>query len=243
MRAALGVLIASGLLVPGVAEAGRSHYGWLFGTEVLPERGAELQTWIAERNGRNDTNLKETSWFIGALVGVDDRLTLAFPLEFIWLRGDGPATFTMEKFGIEARYRFVSQDPEDMPDFAPLLRVGVKRDVTVRDIVRVEADIVASYQTGRLHALVDAGMIADIGRDDSHIEFRPSAGVSIRVTGQLRLGAEVYSELSLDDRGTSWVGTGPNIAWTHGRFWLSASYLVGLHKMDNAPRAVWGIAF
>jgi hypothetical protein len=227
----------------GIADAGRSQYGWLYGTEVMPERGAEVQTWVAEENGRNNTNLKETSLWWGALVGVTDQLELAFPVEFVWLRADGPANFTVDKFGIEARYRLVSQDPEDAPDFAPLVRVAVKRDVTVRDVTRVEGDLVASYQKGRFHALVDAGFIGDLGPDKLHFEFRPGAGVSIRVKGELRLGGEVYSELSLDDNGTSWAAAGPDIAWTHGRFWLSASYLIGIHKIDNAPRAVWGIAF
>jgi len=245
VRAALAVLVVSGLVAvaPGTADAGRSQYGWLYGTEVMPERGAELQSWVGERNGHN--NNQETSLWWGALVGVTDKLELAFPVEFIWLRTDAgmPATFTVDKFGVEARYRLVTQDPEQAPAFAPLLRVAVKRDVTIRNVTRGEADFVASYQKGRFHALVDAGFIADISPDSQHYEFRPGAGVSIQVKGDLRLGGEIYSELSLDDKGTSWAGAGPNLAWTHGRFWLSASYLVGIHKINNAPRAVWGIAF
>jgi len=30
--------------------AGRTFYGWLHGTEVVPEHGVELQSWIDERN-------------------------------------------------------------------------------------------------------------------------------------------------------------------------------------------------
>src|SRR5687767_8749593 len=92
----------------GVADAGRSQYGWLYGTEVLPERGAELQTWIHERNGRTDADVRETSLWWGALVGVTDHLELAFPAQFQWLRADeAPASsFNLERFGVEARYRF-----------------------------------------------------------------------------------------------------------------------------------------
>ncbi|HEU0033462.1 MAG TPA: hypothetical protein VFQ53_22680 [Kofleriaceae bacterium] len=230
------------------ADAGRSQYGWLYGTEVIPERGAEIQTWVAEKNGRTDDDLKETSLWWGALVGVTDQLELAFPVEFVWLRPDGvsprpPATFSLEKFGVEARYRFVSQDPEDAPPFAPLLRVGVKRDISVRDAVRAEADLVMSYEAGRFHGLVDLGAIADIGKDETHVELRPGAGVSIKVTDELRVGGEVYSEISMDDEYESWAAVGPNLAWTHGRFWLSASYLVGVYQIDNAPRIVWGVLF
>ncbi len=245
MRAALGVLIALGVSIPSVAEAGRSQYGWLYGSEVMPERGAEVQTWVAEENGRGGGVLKETSLWWGALVGVTDRLELAFPVEMLWQRVDGaPASFTVDKFGVEARYRFVSQDPEDKPDIAPLVRVALKRDVSVRNAVLAEADLVVSYESGRFHALIDAGVVGAITSDQSHFEFRPGAGVSIQVKGDLRLGAEYYSELSLDDNGQkSWAAAGPNLAWTHGRFWLSAAYLIGIHEIDNAPRAVWGIAF
>jgi hypothetical protein len=234
--------------IPRIAEAGRSQYGWLYGSEVMPERGAEVQTWVAEENGRADGALKETSMWWGALVGVTDQLELAFPVEFLWARvNSNPATFTVERFGIEARYRLVSQDPEEAPDFAPLVRLAVKRDVGIRDTIRAEADVVASYQSGPFHALVDLGAVGDISTGDNtnHFEFRPGAGVSIKVTNELRLGAEVYSELSLDtaNKARSWAATGPNIAWTHGRFWLSAAYLIGVYQIDNAPRVVWGIAF
>lgn len=212
----------------------------------MPERGAEVQTWVAEENGQEGGAAKETSLWWGALVGVTDQLELALPVEFSWERVNGGApSFTVSKFGIEARYRFVTQDPEDAPDFAPLLRIAVKRDVGVRDAVLPEADFVLSYQSGRFHALIDLGGIGVITPDDHHFEFRPGAGVSIKVTSELRLGAEGFSQLSLEtkNKGASWAGVGPNLAWTHGRFWLSAAYLIGVYQIDNAPRVVWGIAF
>lgn len=244
MRPVLVVLVLLGL--PAVAEAGRSQYGWLYGSEVMPQRGAEVQTWVAEENGQLNGALKETALWWGALVGVTDQLELAFPVEFLWDRLDGqPPSFTVSKFGIEARYRLVTQDPQDAPDFAPLIRVAVKRDVGIRDAVLAEADFVASYQNGPFHALIDLGAIGDITPDDTHFEFRPGAGVSIKVTDELRLGAEYYSEISLEskNKALSWAGVGPNVAWTHGRFWLSAAYLIGVYQIDNAPRVVWGIAF
>lgn len=232
--------------VPSTASAGRSQYGWLYGAEVMPERGAEIQTWVAEKNNRTDANVKETSLWWGALVGVTDKLELAFPLEFIWLRSDlaPAATFSLEKFGIEARYRFVTQDPEEAPPFAPLLRIAAKRDISIRDIVRGEADLVLAYETGPFHALIDLGVIADIGADDTYVEFRPGAGVSIEVIDDLRIGAEIYSEISTDEKKfESWAAAGPNVAWTHGRFWLSASLLIGVYQIDTAPRIVWGVMF
>ncbi len=238
--------MASVLAAPGVANAGRTQYGWLFGTEVMPERGAEVQTWIDEENGRAPGNIHWTRWGFTALVGVTDQLELSLPLEFLWRDSDATEpSFTFSQYGIEARYRFVSSDPVDAPPFAPLARVAVKRDVTVRDVVVVEADLVASTTTasGTVHALIDLGVTAAIAKDDQVIVLRPGAGVSFKAVGDLRFGAEVFAEINLDSKATSWAAAGPNLAWSHGRFWLSAAFGIGLYHVDTAPRVQWGIAF
>ena len=238
------VCFAVAALVPRSASAGRSFYGWLYGTEVMPERGVELQTWILEEDNKDAGHAKETSVWWGPLVGVTDQLELALPIEMTWEVHDGAApSFTLDRYGIEARYRFVTQDPVEAPPFAPLVRVAVKRDVTVRDAVRPEADIVGSYESGGVHALVDVGFVGEINSDQHHFELRPGGGVSINVAGDFRLGGEAYAELSLDDNGDSWAVVGPNFSWTHGRFWLTGAFGIGIYKIKAAPRVMWGIAF
>ncbi len=229
-----------------MASAGRTQYGWLFGTEVMPERGAELQTWIDEENGRGPENIHWTTWGFTALVGVTDQLELSFPLEFLWRDSDAfEPSFTWSQYGVEARYRFVSSDPVDAPPFAPLARIAVKRDVTVRDLVVVEADLVASTTTpsGTVMALVDLGVTAGITKDKQSIELRPGAGVSFRAVGDLRIGAEVFAEINIDESEQSWAAAGPNLAWSHGRFWLSAAFGIGIYHIETAPKVQWGIAF
>ena len=226
------------------AEAGRTYYGWLYGTEVLPERSAEIQTWVLEENGRDPGNVKTTGLWWSPLIGVTDQLELALPVEFTWARGDGgDADFTFSRWGVEARYRLVSQDPEDAPDFAPLVRLAVKRDIGTRDAVQPEADVVLSYETGRVHLLLDLGMVASITKDDRLIQFRPGAGVSVEVIDDLRFGAEFYAELDIDESNNRWAIVAPNLAWTHGRTWISAAMGIGVYQIGNAPRLMWGIAF
>jgi hypothetical protein len=243
VRTALAFLIVASLL-PRTAHAGRSFYGWLYGTEVLPERGVELQTWILETNGKYVKHAKETSIWWGPLIGVTDQLELSLPIEMEWLQADmiGPS-FTIKRFGLEARYRLVSSDPVDAPPFVPLIRVAVKRDVTVRDSVIGEADAVASYEVGALHALVDLGVFGEFTSGQQAWQVRPGAGVSFAVTSELRLGAEVYSEVHTDSASESWAAVGPDLAWTHGRFWLSAAFGIGVYHVNTAPRVMWGIAF
>lgn len=239
MRIALLVLLAACLL-PRTAHAGRRYYGWLYGTEVLPERGVELQTWILEANDKYGTRSKESSIWWGPLVGVTDQLELSFPIEMEWTTDATRTRFTFRRFGIEAYYRLVSADA---PAFVPLVRLAAKRDVSVRDDVRFEGDALASYETGPVHVLVDLGFIADIAPGVRHTEVRPSGGMSVRVAGDFRIGAEVYSELSLDSHGESWAAVGPNVAWTHGRFWFSGAFGIGVYHIHTAPRVMWGIAF
>jgi hypothetical protein len=246
VRTVLAVLLVA-CLVPRTADAGRSFYGWLYTTEVMPERGVELQTWILDESGKYGTSNKETWIWWGAVIGVTDQLELALPIELEWQSSEVDdavrASFTFKRFGIEARYRMASPDPAEAPSLVPLVRLAAKRDVIVRDQLRVEGDVVLSYDIGALNAVVDIGVIADVATASSHTEVRPGGGISVRVASGLRLGVEAYSELSLDARGESWAAVGPNLAWTHGRFWLSGAFGIGVYHIKAAPRVMWGIAF
>jgi hypothetical protein len=247
VRGGLVVLTAALVAAPGAAHAGRTFYGWLYGSEVMPERGAELQSWITEHNFENRV---ETNWLFGAQVGVTDQLELGFPLEIDWSRDTDPVTGAVTsvstrfaRFGMEARYRFVTQDPEDAPALAPLVRVGVKRLILDRDAVQPEADFVISYESGVVQVLADLGFVAQLGPDVQEFQFRPGAGVSVLAVDDLRFGAEVLAELRSE--GKSWVIAGPNVSWTHGRFWISGVFGIGLvqDRIKTAPRVQWGIAF
>jgi hypothetical protein len=248
VRTALAFLIAACVL-PRTAHAGRSFYGWLYGTEVLPERGVELETWVQEENDKYETHTKESWVAWGPVIGITDQLELELPVELEWLStlvGEMPVPrtlFTFRRFGVEARYRLVSPDPVDAPALVPLIRIAVKRDVTQRDDLRIEGDAVVSYDAGAVQALIDLGATGDISSDSQHVELHPGAGVSVRVTDELRIGAEFYSELSTHTLSESWATAGPNLSWSHGRFWLSGAFGIGFYHVRVAPRVIWGIAF
>jgi hypothetical protein len=245
------------VLAMPTAHAGRTFYGWLYGTEVVAERNVELESWIDERDVQfASLGDRQTTWTIAPVIGITDRLELALPLDSIWYGEDNPTpgfvagSVVPQRYGAELRYRFVARDAVDAPPFAPLVRVAIKRDVT--GAVRPEADLVLSFQRGRFHALADAGLIADFSTSpaysrangDRHAEFHPGLGVSVRTVGDLRFGAELHVELALDasETGHTWGIAGPNVSWTHGRFWVSGVYGVGVYGIRSAPRVVWGFA-
>jgi len=249
VRTALAFLLAACVL-PRSAHAGRNIYGWLYGSEVLPERGVELQSWIWDENDKYGRRNHET-WLLWApAVGVTDQLELSLPVELAVidvLSTTDPTvdtvSFAFKRFGIEARYRFASPDPAEAPSLIPLFRLAVKRDVTNRDNVRLEGDAVATYDAGAVQGVIDIGIVGDVNSTSQHFEARPGAGLSYAATPELRIGAEVYSELSLDQGSESWASVGPNLSWTHGRFWFSGTVGYGVYHVKIASRLMWGIAF
>jgi hypothetical protein len=247
---ALFVAIALAVVgVPTSANAGRTFYGWLYSHEVLPEKGVELQQWVYERNGISnaaDAKLHDTAMWWGVLVGITDQLELVLPIEMLWRDIDkAGSTFNVEKIGVEARYRLTKMDLEHPDGIAPLFRIAAKRDVLDRGTMLTEGDFVLAYQSGRLHVEADFGLAARISKETAKLELRPGVGVSIETKKGLRFGAEAFLQKFVDKdlKKSDWAGVGPNMVWTTGRFWVTASFLIGVYQIETAPRVIWGVLF
>lgn len=244
MRRALVIV----LLLAGRAEAGRTNYGWLYGTETNAERGVEVETWMIEEDGKDaGGQARENRLWWGPTVGITDHLELALPAEVAWEDpGDGtPAHTTLDRFGAEVRFRPDSQDPLEAGCWTSMFRLGVKR-LVAEHASRGEADAVIAWQHARVHAEVDLGAIGEHYPTEADVvELHPGGGVSIAATDELRLGAEVYAEFSLrgEPNYASWVVAGPDLAWTHGRFWLAGTFGVGVYQIKASARLNMAVAF
>jgi hypothetical protein len=242
VKAAL--IVIAGLAVARPAIAGRTHYGWLNGTEVVPERGVELETWIQDLDNVGPIDRDETELVWYATIGITDQLELALPIELSWARaGAAPGATSLDRWGAEARYRLVTSDPVDAPALVPLVRLAIKREVDERRAATVEAEFNLSYEGGRVHAAASVGWRQLLHADVDPIVLRPAAGISIAVTEELRAGVESIASITARGPGVDWVAAGPNLGWTHGRFWLAASLPIGLSNIDAAARVRWGISF
>lgn len=226
----------------GQAQAGRTHYGWLYGTEVNPERGVELETWILQENGKGGDEDETLVWW-GPVFSVTEKLELAVPIEIEYKREGEEAGTNLERFGGELRYRFNSPDPEQAGPITVLARVGAKRFAQVRSGARGEADLVVAFERGRFHAEIDAGAIAARKAGEDEVELRPGAGFSIETVSRLRFGAEAYAEISVVGDDTDWLAVGPTASFTRGRYWLSGTMAIGVVGIDTAPRINFAIAF
>src|SRR5918996_52425 len=96
------------------ARAGRSGFAWFFDSEVVPERGVELETWVIDENSLGDDDRDTTRVQWQPAVGVTDRLELALPVELDFIELDDPMVGgapQLPKYGAEVRWRLVAQDP------------------------------------------------------------------------------------------------------------------------------------
>lgn len=233
-------LVTAGIVLAyaAPAHAGRSHFAWMYGTDIVPERGVEIENWIGEENQKGDSHSGETFFWWGPVMALTQHLEFAISAEAN--EEDGSPNFT--RWGADVRYRLQSPDAVDAGPFALKLRAGAKRLILDRAGVRGETDIIASYTAGRVFAQIDAGAIFERVPDANEAELRPAGGVSVRAAGDVRLGVETYSELLVKGEGTSWLVVGPTISITSGRFWGAATYGVGVFGIRDAPRLTFGVA-
>jgi len=244
----LGVIVA--LAAPGAARAGRSRFAWLYGTELAPERGVELETWIIQQNAKGDARTRETDIWWGIVAALSSHLEIAIPIELEYHddRDGAPPQTQLVRFGGELRWRPQSPDPIDAGPLTGLFRFAVKRLVQEPDGVQLEIDAVASYQAGDVLAVIDAGAIEEHGGGLDIFQVRPGAGVSYRLGGSARLGLELYGEIAVNHRDAeaSWMVAGPSFSVTSGRLWLAAAIGLGVAdfaKIRDAGRITLGVAF
>src|SRR5262245_37612102 len=100
-----GAVLTALALGGGPAHAGRSHFGWLYGSELVPENGTEVETWILEENKKGDNKRDETSFWWGPVFSLTQHLEFAIPVEAAFEdEHDGNASVHFSRWGVEARY-------------------------------------------------------------------------------------------------------------------------------------------
>jgi len=228
------------LLLARSAAAGPTSYGWLPATELAPAGKVELGGSIYERSDRGDIHERATVLAGAPTFGASDRFELRIPFELTWRTAiDTAPAFGFTRYGAEGRYRFTRRDAE----LASIIRFGLFRDVLVRTLGRAELGGALSFARGPIHVEGAADVVAEVNIGLRHFEIHPGIGASVGVVDELRLGAELYAEVSLDNITSTWVVVGPNIAWHLGPSWLSGAFGIGVVGIGFAPRLNWGLAW
>jgi len=228
--------------LPATAEAGRRPYFWTWDTETVPERGAEIETWLTERFV--GAGIDQAQVWTAPIVGLTDRLELAIPFE--WTYWEAKKATQYDWYGAELRLRLTDPDRDVAGPWGVLVRVAVHRPVRVRDELRFEGNLVASRELGaRCRATADLGYLFLKSGIEHTLTY--AAGASCQVAGEFRLGSETFGEVfvasPVDQPALTMAG--PNLAHTHGRFWLSGGVLFGVtaHAPAAMSRLIWAIAF
>lgn len=231
---------AVALLLLGVAgrdaAAGRRFTTWVWDTDVLPERAVELEWWVWEKTGYA---AREAALSAAGVVGLTDNLELALPVDVVWRPEAGTQ---LASAGVDLRWRLAPADRARSGPLVPLVRVGARR-LFAEDAARLEGDAVLSLDAGRLHAVVDAGAIWISDDEEGYVTL--GGGATVETITDLRFGVEAYGEIALDGASDeTWVSVGPNVSFTHGRFWVSASLPIGIGDgPELLPRVIWAVAF
>src|SRR5262249_19525530 len=160
--------------------AGRRRFGWVFDTDVLAERSAEVEWWAWEhpRDVRANTVLS-----VNGVVGITDNIEAALPIE-LWM---GPNQALIAVYGLDLRFRLAPADPVKAGPVVPLIRLGVKR-LAQPDGVRGEGNLVLSVDMGpRVHAALDIGGFVESAPE--RVYLSGGLGLSVKATDDLNIGA------------------------------------------------------
>jgi hypothetical protein len=230
-------VIALSLLIGLCADAGaaRRRFAWLWDTEVNPQRGVELEWWVWETTGDLDR-----AWLlVSTVVGLTDNLELGLPVAITWRYEGGTE---LDSYGLEARWRLASADPARSGPLVLLLRGGARRQIQAEG-VRLDGGATLSFASGRLRAVADAEVIYSSSSDSAAAAF--GVGLSFAISDDLFAGVESYGVAPLADGADPWFSLGPNLSFTWGRFWLTASLPIGIdaNAPDLLPRVIWATAF
>lgn len=228
------------LAVSSSAFAGPTSYGWLPETDTVANGGVELQTSLYEHVNLGPYHERSTSLLWTPAIGLTHCLELAIPVELVTRTQDDAAPWSgIGRYGAELRYRFL----RDLPELRPLARFALSRNVAIQLQVRTEVELAAAYDRDRFQIEADLGGVLDINVGHFHEEIRAGVGANVRVHDDVRLGAELYTQHSRDATVPSWTVLGPEVAWTRGRFWLSAVAGIGLQHLTAAPRMNLGMVW
>src|SRR5215210_6602917 len=116
------------MLSATAAEAGRTHFGWMFGTEINPRRSVELESWIIDINHLakpDGIEVHETQVWLGFVFALDEHFQLAVQTETEYADDhvEKPST-NLVKFGGDVRWRPQAPDAKGL---TTLFRFGVKK--------------------------------------------------------------------------------------------------------------------
>lgn len=238
MKRVLACLALAAALWPLCADAGRRPFFWVYDTEVVPDRGVELEQWVWERRYPKALKLDMSSVWWAPVVGVSDHLEVALPIEWFWVQGQGS---NIDTAGVDLRYRFLDPDPEKAGPVVPLVRAGVKR-LFRSQVTQGELNLVLSVDAATwLHFAFDVGGVI---RSDGELWGTFATGASAKLSESWRGGVEALSEV-FEQPDKSFVMLGPDVSYSLGRFWFTGGVLIGLNRTAPKvmPRMIWAVGF
>jgi hypothetical protein len=253
----IGPRLAPGLVVALVAAlltvradpafAGSRAWAFTQGTELVPDREIELESWFGSSTPRGGGD-SFWSWWLGPVAGVTDHVEAA--LFAIMLQSPGSA-LSLDSLRLQLSYSPWNrgEQPIDL-----VLRGEVGVPAASGEATSAWFTVIVGRDLGPLALTANLGAWVAFGEE----EPIAGGGTTSKVVGYivynlgaafdlghgLRAGGELNGQSpTSDEEATLYVG--PSLAWGYGRFWLSGTFGFGIGDASAARRArvVIGIAF
>ena len=251
-RARLAWWFAALILFLGApARAARTFHLFLDESQLVPENGIELETWVwayGRIPNRIDRPASMWVWWAPA-ISVSNHFEFEIPLQVVAI----PEDTYLHSLGLVARYRIFPR--EDDEGWQPLIRVGYFHPLDpAAGPPAGEVDLVLTIggpQSIRytLNVGVHLGLpfLQETSPQSFSVLGRGGAGVSFPLGKEWRVAGEFFGQLPIhgDTRPSkAQMYLGPSLAWTRGPFWITFGSLFGLTGDSSRyyPRVLWGIA-
>jgi len=255
--------VCAALLCSASAVAGQRPFIWNYDTEVVPEGDVELEQWLWAMGRAQDTTGQYPNagtyyvWW-GPVVGIGQHLELALPFE-IFDPADEYAQ--LEFVSVDARWRI--RPRIETGGFQGLVRLAYLHSTTAAEdwYSHLQLDLVGSWgERKEPHLALDVQGsldwngtrgLTESGYADLGFSW-PLANGEFQIGGEF-FGQWVHPWVPAWNNAPGFFGppkfqpfVGPDLAWTHGRFWLTAGVLLGLDPGSLQPRwmprVVWAVA-
>ena len=220
----LGALAAFLFCRPAVA--GPRPYAFSQGVDSLSDGTLELESWFSAEKPRSGA--AGWDWWLGPVAGITDRIEAGLFAIFEQPAVSAPgATSTVALSSLRAHASWLLADKAAWP-VDVRLRAEYGQRVAAGTPNTAWLTAIVSRDIGRLNLTANLGGYLEMADDETVPELVGSFGSTIELPAGFRLGGEILTAKELKTGSSIELWAGPSLAYGRGRFWVAATFGLGL---------------
>ena len=237
----LTLLAALAALLPSrAAMAGPRPYGFSQGVDSLPDGTLELESWFSAEKPRSGA--AGWDWWLGPVTGLTDRIEAGLFAIFEQPAASPGGTSSVALSSLRAHASWLLADKAAWP-VDVRLRAEYGQRVAAGTPNTAWLTAIVSRDLGRLNLTANLGGYLEMADDETLSELVGSFASTMELPAGFRLGGEIFTEKELKAGGKTEVWAGPSLAYGRGRFWLAATFGLGLtdDTSQHRGRVLFGL--